>query len=139
MKIVSTSTENKRFTGRHDADRIFMHGGAPTAHVVLSVCGRRAKSHLCSPVTPFAQFAKPMTATLADLRELTRSLSAFAAFQGHFVSPFAAINSLSMKITLATYGEPTLRNLARLSRSRFRRPATNLKLSILSLFFCQRP
>ena len=38
-----------------------------------------------------------------------------------------------------TYGEPTLRNLARFSRSRFRRPATNLKPSILSLFFCQRP
>src|ERR1700674_5540674 len=29
----------------------------------LSECGRRAQSHLCSPVTPFAQFAKPMTAT----------------------------------------------------------------------------
>jgi hypothetical protein len=35
-----------------------------------------------------------MTATLADLGELTRSLSAFAAFQGHFVSTFAAINVL---------------------------------------------
>ena len=39
-----------------------------------------------------------MTATLADLRELTRPLSAFAAFQGHFVSTFAAINSLSRKL-----------------------------------------
>jgi len=39
-----------------------------------------------------------MTATLADLRELTRSLSTFAAFQGHFLSTFAAINSLSRKI-----------------------------------------
>jgi hypothetical protein len=39
-----------------------------------------------SPVTPFAQIAKPMTAVLADLRELTRPLSAFAAFQlGHFL------------------------------------------------------
>src|SRR5579864_4694393 len=88
---------------------------------------------------PFAQFAKPMTATLADLRELTRFLSAFAAFQGHFASPFAAINSSSKLIILPAYGEPTLRNLARLLRSRFRRPATNPKLSILLLFFCQRP
>jgi hypothetical protein len=39
-----------------------------------------------------------MTATLADLRELTRSRSAFAAFQGHFVFPFAAINFLLRKI-----------------------------------------
>src|ERR1700689_2730946 len=39
-----------------------------------------------------------MTTTLADLRELTRTLSAFAAFQGHFVSTFAAFNSLSRKI-----------------------------------------
>jgi hypothetical protein len=29
-----------------------------------------------------------MTATLADLRELTRPPSAFAAFQGHFLSTF---------------------------------------------------
>ena len=91
------------------------------------------------PLPPFAQFAKPMTATLADLRELARALSAFAAFQGHFASTFEAIILLSKKIILATYGEPTLRNLARLSPSRFRRPATNLKLSILSLSFCQRP
>jgi len=39
-----------------------------------------------------------MTATLANLRELTRSPSAFAAFQFHFVSTFAAIISLSRKI-----------------------------------------
>jgi hypothetical protein len=39
-----------------------------------------------------------MTATLADLRELTRSLSTFAAFQGHFVSTFAAISFLLRKI-----------------------------------------
>ena len=39
-----------------------------------------------------------MSATLTDLRELTRSLSAFAAFQGHFVSTFAAINFLLRKI-----------------------------------------
>jgi hypothetical protein len=44
-----------------------------------------------------------MTATLADLRELTRPLSAFAAFQGHFVSTFAVISSLSRKfISLLT-------------------------------------
>ena len=34
--------------------------------------------------SPFAQFAEPMTAALADLCELTRPPSAFAAFQGHF-------------------------------------------------------
>jgi hypothetical protein len=39
-----------------------------------------------------------MAATLADLRELTRSLSAFAAFQGHLVSTFAAIRFLLRKI-----------------------------------------
>ena len=54
--------------------------------------------NLCSPFTPFAQFAKPMTATLADLRELTRSLSAFAAFQPHYVSTFTTINFLLRKI-----------------------------------------
>jgi hypothetical protein len=42
----------------------------------------------------FAQFTEPVTATLADLRELTRSLSAFAAFQSHFLFTFAAISSL---------------------------------------------
>jgi hypothetical protein len=44
-----------------------------------------------SPYTPFAQLAEPMTAALADQRELTRQPSAFAAFQqGHFLSVFAA-------------------------------------------------
>lgn len=80
-----------------------------------------------------------MTATLADLRELTRSLSTFAAFQGHFVSTFAAISFLFKKDSFTTYREPTLQYLARLSRSRFRRQPTSLKLSILLLFFCQRP
>ncbi|SRR5229473_1218574 len=46
----------------------------------------RGRSHLRFPVTAFAQFAKPMTTTLADLRKLSRSLPAFAAFQGHFLS-----------------------------------------------------
>jgi hypothetical protein len=44
-----------------------------------------------------------MTATLADLRKLSRSLSAFAAFQGHFLSTVTAIHSLSRKaISLLT-------------------------------------
>jgi hypothetical protein len=34
----------------------------------------------------FAKFAEPMTATLVDLRKLTGPLSAFAAFQAHFLS-----------------------------------------------------
>jgi hypothetical protein len=38
-----------------------------------------------------------MTATLADLREFTRFLSAFAAFQGHFVSTLPATNFLLRK------------------------------------------
>jgi hypothetical protein len=42
-----------------------------------------------------------MTAVLANYRELTGSLSAFAAFQqGHFLSTFAAFGSLSRKIIL---------------------------------------
>jgi hypothetical protein len=54
-----------------------------------------------SPFAPFAQFAEPMTAVLADHRELTRSSSAFAAFQnGHFLSAFVAFSSLSKKIIL---------------------------------------
>jgi hypothetical protein len=39
MKMASTSTDNKRFTARHRAGLIFMQGGAPTAHEVLSECG----------------------------------------------------------------------------------------------------
>jgi hypothetical protein len=40
----------------------------------------------CLPVILFAQFAEPMTAVLADHRELTSLTSAFAAFQqGHFL------------------------------------------------------
>src|ERR1700722_18371844 len=80
-----------------------------------------------------------MTAALADLRELPCSLSTFAAFQGHCLSAFAAFNSSSKKITLVTCVEPTSRNFARLSRSRVRCLATNLKLSLLLPFFCQRP
>jgi len=36
MKMASTPTENKRFTTRYDTDPIFMPGGAPTAHKVLT-------------------------------------------------------------------------------------------------------
>jgi hypothetical protein len=38
-----------------------------------------------------------MTATLADMRQLTRSFSAFAAFQGHVLATFASVNALSRK------------------------------------------
>jgi hypothetical protein len=39
MKMALTPIENKRFTARYDATPIFMLGGAPTAHEVLSECG----------------------------------------------------------------------------------------------------
>src|ERR1700674_2246455 len=39
MKIGSSPTGNKRFMARHGADPIFMYGGAPTVHEVLSECG----------------------------------------------------------------------------------------------------
>src|SRR6266478_4350911 len=39
MKMASTPTENKPFTARHGAAPIFMLGGAPRAHEVLSECG----------------------------------------------------------------------------------------------------
>src|SRR6266446_8474222 len=39
MKMAALPTENKQFTERLDADPIFMQGGAPTAHEVLSECG----------------------------------------------------------------------------------------------------
>src|ERR1035437_4205467 len=92
-----------------------------------------------SPHSTFAHFTEPMSATLADRCELTCPPSAFAAFQGHFSSTFAASSSLSKKIILATYGETAFRNLVRRSRSQLRRLVTNPKLSVLSLFFCQRP
>jgi hypothetical protein len=42
-----------------------------------------------------------MTTALADLRELTRPPSAFAAFQhDHFLSAFAAFSSSSKKIII---------------------------------------
>src|SRR6266576_3613724 len=39
MKMASTPTENKPFTARYGAAPIFMLGGAPRAHEVLSVTG----------------------------------------------------------------------------------------------------
>src|SRR6266550_2290412 len=39
MKMASTPTENKPFTARYGAAPIFMLGGAPRAHEVLSECG----------------------------------------------------------------------------------------------------
>ena len=51
-----------------------------------------------------------MTATLADLRELSRSFSAFAAFQLHFLSTFAAISSSSKEIFSAPAGTKTARS-----------------------------
>jgi hypothetical protein len=39
MKMTPTSTENKQFAARYDAGRIFMLGGAPRAHEVLSESG----------------------------------------------------------------------------------------------------
>jgi hypothetical protein len=48
--------------------------------ILYPECGRKAYSRSCSFVTPFAHFAEPMAAVLADHRELARSLSAFAAF-----------------------------------------------------------
>ena len=39
MKMALTPIENKKFTARYDANPIFMLGGAPTAHEVLSECG----------------------------------------------------------------------------------------------------
>jgi|SRR5450631_2498975 len=68
---------------------------------LLSEYGYGACSDLCSPFTPCAQFTKTMTAVLADLRELSRSLSAFTAFQlGHFC-PRGIQVSMEKAISLA--------------------------------------
>jgi hypothetical protein len=91
------------------------------------------------PRPSFAQFAEPMTAALADLGELARSLTAFAAFQRHFLSTFAARTLNQKRSCSLNYGEAVPRNLARLSRTRLHRLAMNLKLSVLLPFFCQRP
>jgi hypothetical protein len=53
---------------------------------------------LC-PVETFAQLAEPMTATLADLSQLTRRFSAFTAFYGHFLSTFGAFRSGMCAVT----------------------------------------
>ena len=77
------------------------------------------------PVCTFTQLAEPMTAPLADLRELPRSLSAFAAFEAHFSFPVTAV-SLYQKTVLTIYWDAARRNVAKLLLSRSRRPATNL-------------
>jgi hypothetical protein len=56
---------------------------------------------LSKPRSPFAHFTKPLSAPLTDCCELPRPPSAFTAFQGDFLSTFAAYNSLSKKIMLA--------------------------------------
>jgi hypothetical protein len=38
MKMAFTSAENKLFAAEFDAGPIFMFGGAPTAHEILSEC-----------------------------------------------------------------------------------------------------
>jgi hypothetical protein len=50
----------------------------------------------------FTQFTESMTAVLADLRELTSSPSAFAAFYGHFLSAFAAFPPEICAITFSS-------------------------------------
>src|SRR6266550_8166469 len=47
MKMASTPTENKPFTARYGAAPIFMLGGAPRAHEVLSEIKRIPVSMLC--------------------------------------------------------------------------------------------
>src|SRR6266403_2906132 len=54
LKMASTPTKNKRFTTRFDADPLFVPGGAPTAHEVLSEGGifrrNRIGPHSDNPV-----------------------------------------------------------------------------------------
>lgn len=74
-----------------------------TGHCGGEVCGSPVSFDLayllkcCSPFgrfeggpphTPFALFTEPMSAALANLRELARPPPAFAAFQGQFLSAF---------------------------------------------------
>jgi hypothetical protein len=75
--------------------------------------------------TPFAQLAEPMTAALADLRELTRPPSAFAAFQGHFLSAFLTIFNggfcwcAAARMSLASWAANRALNLLRASSVAF--------------------
>jgi hypothetical protein len=79
-----------------------------------------------------------MTATLADLRELTRSLSAFAAFQGHFVSAFAAINIYYERLFRYLRGTNTSEPCSTFAVTI--PPPGNEPEAFNSLaFFCQRP
>jgi hypothetical protein len=49
-----TPTENKQFTARLDADPIFMLGGAPTAHEVLSDTGSHSLPQCYSSSWPIS-------------------------------------------------------------------------------------
>jgi hypothetical protein len=75
--------------------------------------------------TPFAQFAEPMTAALADQRELTRPPSAFTAFQGHFLSAFLTnfnggfCCSAAVRMSLASWAANRALNLLRASSVAF--------------------
>jgi hypothetical protein len=66
-----------------------------------------------------------MTALLADLCELTRPLSAFTAFQGHFVSAFLTIFNgdfcccLAGRTSLASWTANRALNLLRASSVAF--------------------
>src|ERR1019366_7715425 len=73
----------------------------------------------------FAQFTEPMTAALADLRELTRPPSAFAAFQGHFLSAFLTVFNgdscccAAARMSLASWAANRALNLFRASSVAF--------------------
>jgi hypothetical protein len=78
-----------------------------------------------SPHSTFAQFAEPVTATLADLCELTRALCTFAALQGHFLSAFLTIFNGSFlccsatRMSLASWVANSALNLLRASSVAF--------------------
>ena len=70
----------------------------------------------------FTQFAEPVTAPLADLSKLSRPLSAFTAFQSHFVPVFGAEN---ISCLLRPDAEPyVLRNQERACLDRLDRDGT---------------
>src|ERR1019366_611536 len=70
----------------------------------------------------FAQFAEPMTATLADLCELPRPPSAFTTFQGHFLSSFLTLfnggfcRCAAARVSLASWAAKRALNLLRASQ-----------------------
>jgi hypothetical protein len=75
--------------------------------------------------TPFAQFAEPMTAALADLCELACPPSAFAAYQGHFLSAFLTVFNAdscwcaAARMSLASWAANRALNLLRASSVAF--------------------